>query len=424
MLKVRKKERSYIASSLRHTIKYSDLHKWPTILGSKDQNNAAALSAALKVDDPNLFGGSINKINLSGKDAYTVANIEALLILRLLGKNITGKYRLKVDSRKNTISLLISFLKETSNYSIHRYDVKSFYESFDREFIVNKLKNDSFLSRKNIVLLEQFFYELTANGITGLPRGLGISATLSEMMMSDFDKKFSEMPGVYFYRRFVDDIIILTDDNFNNVDLTQLISSSLPRLLVLHETGDKKYRAKVTPLRNNKVKVVKTEADFSYLGYSYKVFNHKENTKNKLGLKFRRVEVKISEGKIRKMKVRLLKSFISFVSDGDADLLEKRLKFLTGNYFLTDPSTNQEIKSGISYNYSFINTDHSLIELDRFLRRMLFNSNEKLSRRVIRSMPLSKRRDLAHLNFSTGFHAKRFHRFDHSTLVQIKECWS
>ncbi len=424
MLKVRKKERSYIASSLRNTIKYSDFHKWSTILGSKDQNNAAARSAALEVDDPNLFNGSISKINLSGKDAYTVANIEVLLILRLLGKNITAKYGLKVDSRKNTISLLISFLKETSNYSIHRYDVKSFYESFDREDIVKKVKNDSFLSRKNIVLLERFFYELTEHGIIGLPRGLGISATLSEMMMSDFDKKFSEMPGVFFYRRFVDDIIILTDDNFNNVDLTQLLSSSLPKLLVLHTAGDKIYRAKITPLRNKKVKVLKAEADFSYLGYRYKVFNHKEDTKSELGLKFRRVEVTISEGKIKKIKARLLKSFISFVLNGNADLLEMRLKFLTGNYFLTDPSTNQEIKSGIAYNYSFINTNHSLIELDRFLRRMLFNNNEKLSRRVIKRMPQSKRRDLAHLNFLAGFHAKRFHRFDHSTLVQIKGCWS
>lgn len=43
---------------------------------------------------------------------------------------------------------------------------------------------------------------------TGLPRGLGISAVLSELRMKYFDLSLRRVEGVYYYARFVDDIIV------------------------------------------------------------------------------------------------------------------------------------------------------------------------------------------------------------------------
>ncbi|EGH68896.1 hypothetical protein PSYAC_29236, partial [Pseudomonas syringae pv. actinidiae str. M302091] len=41
--------------------------------------------------------------------------------------------------------------------------------------------------------------------------GLALSATITEIVMQDFDNSIKELDGVFYYGRYVDDIIVVTD---------------------------------------------------------------------------------------------------------------------------------------------------------------------------------------------------------------------
>ena len=64
--------------------------------------------------------------------------------------------------------------------------------------------------------------------------------------------------------------------------------------------------------------------------------------------------VVLKNGKIKKIKNRIIRSLTQFVKTGDFALLENRLKFLTGNYSIKKREKTNDLKAGIYYNYSLI----------------------------------------------------------------------
>ena len=64
------------------------------------------------------------------------------------------------------------------------------------------------MSNETKQLLEKIFNKVQQPN--GLPRGLNISATLAELYMKDFDHNIVTTDGVFYYSRFVDDIIIFS----------------------------------------------------------------------------------------------------------------------------------------------------------------------------------------------------------------------
>ena len=81
-------------------------------------------------------------------------------------------------------------------------DIKSFYESIDVDKIISKLKNDFILSYHSINLIDDLLEKSANWDVTGLPRGLNISATLSEIAMRKFDKDVRNFDSIYYYGRF------------------------------------------------------------------------------------------------------------------------------------------------------------------------------------------------------------------------------
>ncbi|MGK0955140.1 hypothetical protein ACRE6W_23080, partial [Klebsiella pneumoniae] len=65
----------------------------------------------------------------------------------------------------------------------------------------------------------------------------------------------------------------------------------------------------------------------------------------------------------------------------------------------------------------------SLVELDNFLRSILFGSNNTFSKRISNSLTIQQKRIIAKLNFKSGFYMIRFHTFSYSRLKEIKGCW-
>ncbi|MCF5315038.1 hypothetical protein GIW11_18210 [Pseudomonas syringae] len=364
-------------------------------------------------------------MSIAGKQGYAFTNLQSELISRLVAKNIKINYKIKQANRQTVIGNAISLLKEGGAYHIYRFDIKSFYENIDRKLIFNKLMVDAKCSWQTLTLLSELFDVLSFLGIDGLPRGLGISSALSELALHSFDSKIKHMPEVFYYGRFVDDILIITSGHTSRKNFEDELNAVLFDGLEFHE-GNKRTYIAVPKSKDDATSEVFNS--FEFLGYEFKVFN-RNNSINQSKYNQRKVLIDISSSKVDKVKARLISSFCSYISGAQGyteyQLLKYRIKALAGNYHITDPISGINIKTGIYYNYIHKNNNHqcALKALDSFLHGMLFSTSHPLSFRITRCLTLSQRRELAGYSFSSGFKKARFHSFTYQILKSVKECW-
>lgn len=418
-------EKAYVAGNLRKAVRYRNLIKIAKFKNSLHLNSTAASSIA-DIKSNTIWNGAISNLKIKGKDAWTIKEPNAVLVHNLLVSNIQRSYDTRCNDRKFTIQLLLSHLRDSYNYSIHRLDIKSFYESFDRREILKKLKSDSILSTKSLKILESLFEELNLIGTMGLPRGLGLSSALSELMMCSFDGNIGSMKQVLFYARFVDDIIVISTPALNKKLMNQkLTESGLPHVLEFHDTGDKVFFSQVEKVSNKQSKLT----SFDFLGYEFHIKQNEDTVGNNIDFKRRKVNVSIAPSKIKKIKKRVISSFAAVLSSNKAsqpeiELLNKRLKFLTKNFLLESSSRGPDVYSGIYHNYNFIDQYTELKELDGFYQNLLFGKNSKLSGRIKRSLSFNTRKGLAKHSFLRGFKEREFCRFSYQDFGEIKKAWS
>jgi len=320
-------------------------------------------------------------------------------------------------------------MKECLSYNIFRYDIQNFYESIDRKLLLEKIIADGICTWQTILLIERFFYVLDICDIPGLPRGLAISGALAELRLLNFDKNTNHNNDVFFYGRFVDDILAVTSDRLSQKAFDDFVSEMLPEELALHD-GEKRSFISVPAIHAAKKKnePIQRFYDFSYLGYKIKVSNN-STMDLVLGSSRREVRVDLSDNKITKLQGRLIKSFTSYVaSDQKADdfrLLKDRVRAITGNYEIRDPSTKVIIKTGIYYSYIHKNSDDdcALLKLDRFFRGLMFSKDIPLSIRIQKALSLSRRKILIGYSFKSGFNNQRYHSFSYKRFEIIKRVW-
>lgn len=169
------------------------------------------LKTALEDATKKITNGSFEfNIHQKGLIFYS-NNLVDVLILRKLNDNIKRIYKDEQANRRVIISQITTLLPDACPFWILRTDIAKFYESVDRVRIYDKLQNDARLSYFSLWLIKKIFAHRLVNASTGLPRGIGISSTLSEIYMRKFDRHIRGCRGVYFYSRFVDDILIFSN---------------------------------------------------------------------------------------------------------------------------------------------------------------------------------------------------------------------
>lgn len=104
--------------------------------------------------------------------------------------------------------------------------------------------------------------------------------------------------------------------------------------------------------------------NFDFLGYNFEfpeLSFSKSSDKLKVGL---------SNKKTLKLKNRLYKSFRDYHNNGNYILLENRIKFLTGNHFISNGKHKSDrMKSGVYYNYIHLTSLTRYEELDLYLKK-------------------------------------------------------
>lgn len=368
---------------------------------------------------------NLREFKLKTKSVYQISDINSYFLMKRFLATFKTVNALKQSNRASIVNSIVSLLEDQRPYTIIRLDIKDFYESIDRNKILSNLKNDNAYSESTIRILEKFYDRFELSNIIGLPRGLSLSAYLSEYYLRDFDKQVKRLDGVFFYARFVDDIIIFSFKEIPQNELNNIFK--LPQGLNFHDNSSKKYKVLILPdKRIRQANIGKALTDsFSYLGY---IFTY--NNVPKTNICF---SIDIAPEKVKKIKTRIVKAFKEYIINSDILLLEKRIKFLTHNFIVHKKYRDTKVKTGIYYNYLQLTKDKiengSLNELDEFLKIILFN--QTYSKKILgasHNLHLSQNkknaRKLAGMSFRKGYENQKFAKFSVKEIKQINQCWN
>lgn len=345
------------------------------------------------------FSFDLNRVDIGNDKSLFVANETAptFFSLKQLQYNIHRLYKVKQENRHKIICQLRELLSDKFPKQIFRTDISSFYESIPWEKLWRRLRDDSLLtpaSKKIIWKILSEYSQLTMKNV-GLPRGIGISAYLAELYMRDIDSAIREYPGVVYYARYVDDFFIIYCPPPNS----GISDFQIPFRNELHKLGLK--------INKNKTKTIlvgsKDPDPIEYLGYKFEIKSDK-------------VILKMSDNKIKKYKKRLDLAFMAHEKQSLRSikkaraLLERRVRFLTGNTRLVNNKKN--IVTGIFFSNPLLTNPDDLTYLDDYL-------NTKIA--TLESSRLKNR--ISRYSFVDGFRQRIYYKFSAQELSQIVEAW-
>jgi hypothetical protein len=365
-------------------------------LGNTDidvMNSITSISYVLSQNEF-LFAG-INKRTVKGRDVYTTIDRNEFFALKKLNLIIKKLYTISYSSRNEILNQLIGIIEDGSSYKIIRADIKDFFDSIPRNKLINKLKSDSLLGSSMTNKLKQLDAHLNKLSCSTLPRGISLSSTFSEIYLRDFDQKLKNHKDVYYYARYVDDIIIVCLEGLKDVE--KVLEDNLKTLgLEL----------------NDKYKVVdnifKTD-DFDYLGVNF-------------GFTSKMVRFSLSSNKVNKLKTRIIKSIVDYKNNKNDDLLISRIKFITSNYTLYTRTESNNLKAGIYYDNQHLNNFSQLNDLNEFLRKSITSKKGSLSS-VCKLIPRKTVEQCMKQCFFQGYINKRMIGFGSSRMADVVRCW-
>jgi hypothetical protein len=312
------------------------------------------------------------------------------------------------------IKVLLLFLNQEIQFRLYRFDVRRFFDSLSADGSLVHIA-DSAVSRKTFELLTAVLYEHKAAGKPGIPTGLAISAALAEVMMTPFDQFVKSLPGVFYFGRFVDDIVVITDGAEDASEFEQRLSGALPAGTSF---GAKKL-AQINAAKINNGKSCQI-GRFDYLGYEFSIRDEKISSKESK----RVVDVNLSETSLKRILTRTAKAFRAYASDGRFDELYLRICYLTSNYRLFDQMVNRKRLAGVYHNHPFLtyHPGNSLQKLDGALRQLIFDSpNIRAGAGV--QLNAQQQRMLASRSFLRGHMGRQYRAFSVKDLALIKRCW-
>ena len=351
-----------------------------------------------KIDSKN-FSFNIREVDagISKKVFSAERSAPTFFALKQLQYNIRRLYKVRQANRHQIVCQLRELLGDGFPKYIIRTDISSFYESIPRTKLLKKLSDDPLLTLSSQRLIQKILYEYgkKTGSDVGIPRGIGISAYLAELYMRDIDRTIRDYPGVVFYARYVDDIFVIVCPPPNTG--IEPFYQELTKVLKKHELKENEKKTKKFKVEDN------TSETIQYLGYKFEITCGSvclTMTNKKMNRYKQRIDLTFSAYKKKSMK-----------SEKKARaILERRIRFLTGNTRLVNSKKNAV--SGIFFSNSLLTDKSDLDGLDKYLKAKIARlSNNRLKNRL-----------LSH-SFKQGFETRRYHKFSAKELSQIVKVW-
>ena len=336
--------------------------------------------------------------NVSGMTVCEPSTPEDLVALRATDHYLRRIYKVRQSDRNRIVRQLKIVLEDSSHLALRKLDIRTFYESIDCDAVLEDLKKDMILGFKGIRILESLFQRAEESGIAGLPRGICVSATLSERVGRDIDRHIRNTAGVYYAARYVDDIVLVTE-----AAKSDSIEASLDELLRgmgFTVNPDKRLAADLD-----------SGPIFSYLGYEFSV-----ESVGKPGSS-RQVSVWIAPPKLKKQKTRICRAFSQFAVDGSFGLLIARLRYLACSQLIARTG-NGLLMSGNAYNYCEVTDTSCLDTLDSLVRRIV-SGQGRVGRLVAPQLTRSQIAALRRISFRNAFERRLQVQFTRSRAKRI-----
>ena len=402
-------KQEYSSKNLSKIIRHKHVFSW-NMWHNNSEKNRILQKYADEINQNDYLTGEIIVQMFNGKNTYRPELAVDFLKLKLTNYFIKRIYKVSQADRRKIIKQIKIMLSDGSPYKLLKLDISDFYESIPLSTMINRLKDDMLLCGKGLNFLESLQNKIQnlpeKYRIDGLPRGIDVSATLSELFMLAIDREIKKIPEVFFYARYVDDIIIM--------------HSSVQDVLI--------GQCKEIILRNNlkinesKMEIISFEEDnvskrtFDFLGYRFSIMPKSDDRMGK------KIEVDIAEKKINKLKKRIVHSFISYVKDNDLGLLKCRLRFLTGVVRL-QKSTQGTLCAGNAFNYSELTSCKTLHILDGFVRNLLLRNTSRLEKLVFSKLSATQKNDLLKISFAKGYESRLTMNYTRNQAKKIRNAW-
>ena len=374
----------------------------------------------------NLWDSSIDiiKVKLGKKTGYASKSFSEKLILRRCVDNLKNNFDIIFKHRNQITKELKVNLSDGTEYRIYKLDIKSFFESVDTNELMVILGDNDKLSVHTKKLIQQYLKYFNEIHQQGLPRGIEFSPILADIILKEFDQLISTHYEVYFYKRFVDDIVIITTMNEDKQTFLKLLSSQLKAANSNLRFNFEKQRIMdikrlITP--DPKLKTDE-KIEFSFLGYKYKILNPWVK-KDKKYWKRRTIEIGISEKKVKQFKTKIYQSFYDYLRTKDNALLIDRLTFLSTNRDMVS-SKNKKIATGIFYNYCMIGKNVSdLQRIDTTLHQLVLSPKGRINNLIKTSIPIKLKKQVLKISFQRGYEKKIFKKYSLNRLSEITKIW-
>lgn len=362
--------------------------------------------------------------NRNGIPVYVLKNNLAIFYaLKQLQYNVQKTFKVKQSNRYHILKQIQILLNDDFPKYVIRTDVKSFYESVSQSRLIQIIQENTLLNYKSKVFISLIIKEYERKKDLsifqkdkGIPRGVGISAYLSELYMRDIDSKIKALKDVTFFARYVDDVFIIITPH-NNTRSNESYFNEIRDIVT--DSGLSLNESK-TLLIDMLIPRQTLKEAITYLGYKFTI----TCPKNKYN-----IDINLSDNKIDKYKARIEWSFKAYNIESKYNEKSARkrlfdcLRMLTGNTTLTN--SKKGIKLGAYFSNSILEKDNleDLQKLDDYLIQAcdkhlnpypkLKVDKEKLKTHIIEKF-----------SFSMGFQEKRFHTFKVKELVILKRTWA
>lgn len=300
-------------------------------------------------------------IPTDGKIIYRAPNLIDTLVYRHISNELKRNYRIKLPNRERISKQIVVLLDSDTPISVVRTDLQNFYSNVKFQKVIDRLRSEGELGSRELQVLDDL-KRLT--GDHGLPWGICVSSILSEITMLGVDRACRSVAGVYFYARYVDDIIM-----FGSVGPSQMLRQVKKSLKA---TGHNLITStlKTSLLGNSPLTSELEDIKFDFLGYSY-LRRPRQNGKAD-------VTIRISANKVNRIKRKVRLSIEQFSIDRNVKDLQDRLRILTGNYDIKKKRHSSPIRAGIRNHYGLITKLEELERLDNYLKDRLLRCMHEL----------------------------------------------
>lgn len=287
-------------------------------------------------------------------------------ICHYLKKRLDNVFKIKYASRSKIINLLfntIPVLKNMNDFVIIRADFKSFFDSVRSRFVYEKYVLPSLLIRGDKDILEKYIDEFKY-----CYAGLCLSNGMTEIVCRDFDKRLKAkltVYGVFFYERYVDDMLIMLNTYISQDEIIDIINKAI------NETfGRCPVKLSTSPGKFSYIsrRGMVVSRKFNFLGYEFFI--------NELNGKIS-FQYGIAEKKRKRYSNIIERAFAQYAINQDEELLRQRIKIFSSRVVVARQLVGTSfdwLTKGIVANYNELRnyTEYLHSDTEEFLKNLYY----------------------------------------------------